>query len=298
MSLHGLDLAAVAPGQVGNGRLDTLGLTTKDGLSLHLGAAHLANLTYRLERASGTKLSAPELHGVFMENFGIEDLSGSSKDGAMTLTSYDMKMAGTIDTPTGFDMTLRELAVDLSAVKDLPAGFTVSDLGTSKLLLNADAHTTYDPRTQVMDIPRYAFEMPKFGSVTIAARFGNFLVDPAADPSAALDRLAAATLQRLEVRYDDDSLVSRVLAIAGRGSNKTIEQERASFVALLQQQRATFGLDPATLNMLDTLIAFVRQPKTITVALDPHPPLSFTELDDFSNLAPADIVQRIGLSVH
>jgi hypothetical protein len=298
LSLHGLEFGAVAPGQIGSGRLDTLGLTTKDGLRLHLGGVRFGSLAYRLDATSRAKLSVPELLGMFVETFGIEDLSGSTEAGTMTLASYEMKMAGNINAPTGFDMTLRELAVDLSAVKDLPAGLTVSELGTSKLVLNADAHTTYDPKAKVMDIPRYAFELPKLGSLTIAARFGNFLANPTADPSVALERLMAANLQRLEIRYDDDSLVSRLLAIAAREDNKTVEQKRASFVALLQQQRAIFGPAPATLKMLDTLIAFVRQPKTITIALDPHPPLPFTELNEFSNLAPADIVQRIGLSVH
>jgi len=51
--------------------------------------------------------------------------------------------------------------------------------------------------------------------------------------------------------------------------------------------------------MVDTLIAFVQQPKTITIALEPHPPLTFAEFDKLSStMAPADVPKRLGLSVH
>jgi len=56
---------------------------------------------------------------------------------------------------------------------------------------------------------------------------------------------------------------------------------------------------PPTAKMVDTLIAFVQQPKTITIALEPHPPLTFAEFDKLSStMAPADVPKRLGLSVH
>jgi len=38
------------------------------------------------------------------------------------------------------------------------------------------------------------------GSLTLAARLGNFNANPADDPMVVFDRLMAATLQRLEIR--------------------------------------------------------------------------------------------------
>jgi hypothetical protein len=300
LSLHRFELDSMAPGAVAGGRIETLGLTT-DGIRVHLGLMRLGNLAYRLRSASDKDAADAfsPLRGLFIESFGIEDASGSASDGfGIALASYESTMKGSIDMATGFDMTLKQLSVDLSQVKDLPGGFAIEELGTSTLVLNADAHTTYDPRSKVMDIPRYAFEVPKLGSLTLKARFGNFIADSAGDPTVILDRLMAATLQRLEIRYDDDSLVSHVMAIAAKEDSETVEQVRASVIALLLGERASLGRDPAAVKMLDTLIAFVRQPKSITIAIEPKPPLPFADFEKLSAMTPADIPKRLGLSVY
>jgi len=297
MSFRHLEIDGLAPGQVGGGTLETLGVSTKNGVQFHLGGVTFANIAYRLRNAAAAD-SLPPLRGFFMEKFGITDVSGNAPDGlVITLASYDMKMTGTVDVATGFDMTLKELAVDLAKVNDLP--FSIDDLGTSKLMLNVDVRSTYDPKAKVVDMPRYAFVMPNLGSLTMAMRLGNFTADPgSADPEVAMQRIMAATLQRFEIRYDDASLVPRAMAIVAKQSGETVDQLRKGLVAMLQQQGAVLRGDPALLKMLDTVIAFVQQPKSLTIALEPTPPLAIGEFQQLSAMPPAELSKRLGLSVH
>jgi len=305
-SLRRIAIEGIGPGRVGSIALEALAVEAKDG-RMQLGSAALAGVTYR-PRSAKARLSAAALGmpnfdwmpgRVFFERFAIGAVT-VSVPGATEVTLKDVHatMAGSIVQATAFDLQLSELAIDLSKVPPSPLGVTPADIGISSLLLNVDVKSTYDPATKIMEIPRYAFTLPKLGSLTMAASLGNLVYDESSDdPMVAMQHILAATLRRFEIRYDDDSLASRLFDFAAKQGKSDVETVRAGLIAQVEQQKALMQQSLEIAAMLDVIIAFLKEPHSLTVVLAPPNPLPLATFAKLNTTDPAEMPKLLGLTV-
>jgi hypothetical protein len=302
-----LSLEGVAPGKVGAIALEGVAIDTKEGAGLHLGSVELAGLAYRPRSASAKAAAgllglpgADWLPGrMFFDRFALSDLSVAVPGAAdVTLKEVRSAMAGTIAQATGFDFQVNEFSLDLTKLPASPIAFDPGDLGLSRLVLNIDAKSTYDPATKVLEIPRYAFVLPKLGSLTVSALLGNLAYDDDADdPMVAMQRILAAELRHFEIRYDDDSLARRLMELAAKQQNSDLETVRSGLIDQIELERVTLSENPALGEMLDVMIAFLRDPHAITIAIAPAKPLPLSTFAQLSGMDPGDVLALLGLTI-
>ncbi|HXP75439.1 MAG TPA: hypothetical protein VN823_14945 [Stellaceae bacterium] len=302
-----LAIEGVAPGKLGGIALEGVALDTKDGGGVKLGSVELAGVAYRprstSEKAAAALLGLPGadwLPGrLFFDRFALSDVSVLMPGGGdVTLKDIRSAMAGTIAQATGFEFQVNELSIDLTKLPPSPLGVDPRDLGLPRLVLNVDVKSTYDPATKLLEIPRYAFVLPKLGSLTMSASLGNLVYDDGAeDPVVAMQRILAAELRRFEIRYDDDSLVRRLMELAAKEQNSDVETVRSGLIDRAELQKATLSQKPELGEMLDAVIAFLRDPHAITITLAPPKPLPLATFDTLSGMDPSDVPALLGLTI-
>ena len=302
-----LTLEGVAPGKLGGIALEGVALDTKDGGGIKLGSIELAGVAYRPRSASAKATAAllglpgaDWLPGrLFFDRFALSDVSVVMPGGGdVTLKDIRAAMAGTIAQATGFEFQVNELSIDLTKLPPSPLGVDAGDLGLTRLVLNVDVKSTYDPATRLLEIPRYAFVLPKLGSLTMSASLGNLVYDDGAeDPVVAMQRILAAELRRFEIRYDDDSLVRRLMELAAKEQDSDVETVRSGLIDEVELRKATLGQKPELGEMLDAVVAFLRDPHVITIALAPPKPLPLATFAQLSKMDPNDVPALLGLTI-
>lgn len=121
-------------------------------------------------------------------------------------------------------------------------------------------------------------------------------IDAETDPDALLGFTEGVSLQRARIRFEDDSLTSRLLSLMAEEEGTDVE----SFVA-----KGTEGLEPMLAEALDpelarqvsaALTAYLNDPRSITVALAPAQPINLAQvmagLED-----PAALIELLQLRV-
>jgi hypothetical protein len=306
-SFRRLALEGIAPGKLGAIELEGAAFEAKDGGGFKLGSSSLAGVAYR-PRSANAQVSAALLGlpnadwlpgRVFFERFALADASVAVAGGGdVTLKEIRSTMAGTIAQATGFDLQVSELSIDLTKLPPSPLGLDPADFGLSRLALDVEVKSTYDPATKMLEIPRYAFVLPKLGSLTVSLSLGNLAYDEGTDdPLVAMQRILAAELRRFEIRYDDDSLARRLLEAAAKRGNSDVETVRSGLIDQVELQKATMDQNPALGEMLDAVIAFLKDPHTITIALAPPKPLPLATFSQLGSMDPNDVPTLLGLSI-
>ena len=171
-------------------------------------------------------------------------------------------------------------------------------LGAILAVADVDVKSTYDPATKMLEVPRYAFVLPKLGSLTVSLSLGNLVYDEGTDdPLVAMQRILAAELRRFEIRYDDDSLARRLLEAAAKRGNSDVETVRSGLIDQVELQKAAMEQNPALGEMLDAVIAFLKDPHAITIALAPPKPLPLATFSQLGTMDPNDVPSLLGLSI-
>lgn len=171
MTLGRLAVRDVAPGHMGNFTLKSLSADVTAG-RLTLGSVSLDGLSYRPRsakaRAALMALGFPTGGGIpdrlFFQRLALRDLASEAAGQKMlALTAIDASMEGSIALTTAFAFKVGDFTVDLSRLPPSPNGWSPADLGISELVLDVDMEGRYDPAAKTMEIPRYAFVLPKLG---------------------------------------------------------------------------------------------------------------------------------------
>jgi hypothetical protein len=121
-------------------------------------------------------------------------------------------------------------------------------------------------------------------------------IDAETDPDALLGFAEGVSLQRARIRFEDDSLTTRILSLMAEAEGTDV----ASFVA-----EGTEGLDAVLAESLDpdlarqvaaALIAYLNDPRSITVAVAPTQPIQFAQvMAGLEN--PAALIELLQLSI-
>ncbi|HTZ77366.1 MAG TPA: hypothetical protein VMC10_05645 [Stellaceae bacterium] len=306
LTIGRLMMSDLAPGSLGGFALDSMTAETTAG-RLALGSLALEGLVYRPRsakaRAALAAMGFPpnpfDPGRIFVRHFALRDLaSEAGGHSVLTLKSIESRMAGSIDMATDLDFKLDDLVIDLSRLPPSAAGFSPADLGITELVLDIDLQSRYDSAAKMLTIPRYAFVLPKLGSLVISLDLGDLAIDPSSDdPAQALQRLLLATLRHLEIRYEDDSFADRLIAYSAKRANQDVDTFRAALIAQLEAQARAILVNTPRAQMLDAVIAFLKSPQAITISIEPPKPLTLATLSRLPTMNPNDVPALLGLSI-
>lgn len=313
LSIAGLDIVVEDGGQSINTRIDTLNLTdvAKDRVGRVQGSGLVLETADRSLHAevatlSGDGLSAPigvlPAMGVAAPTFNVNRLTLS--DVAIDAEGEKVKLreiaiadfAQTDKVPLSMTFGLHGLQIDPATIPDADAREGLTKLGYDKLSLDLDLSYVHNPEAKRLNVKQVAVGGDNIGRLGLSFELGNVETVPAADPMIALAALQAATLERLELRYDDSSLAGRLLKAAANEAGVPEAEFKSMLLAQVAQAGTQVPEAPMTKEVLDSAIAFINSPKSLSLRLQPPRPLPLGALMA-SSQDPVVLAQAAGMSV-
>lgn len=281
-----LGVDKLARGSVGGLELDDLVYAAPQG-SFRLRALRLDGFAYALRDGP---VAIPQL---FISRLSLDDIAFGAKAGAeISVKQMLVTMAGSLGKATGMAFKVATITIPATAAPPLRL------VGYNELVMDYEAQSSYDAaQGSVMSTQHLTAH--DAGELTLSLRMSNYpAVFDARDFLSLLTRLSEARLDRFELRYDDASLIDRVIKFDAMRTQRSAEAVREGFIAQVEAQRASHAEKPAMSASLDAIIAFLRQPASLTLTLAPPQPLTFGTLTGLSKRDPDAVFETLGVSVH
>jgi hypothetical protein len=249
-SLDGLALSGTGPSQVAVGHFQITGLNATKLLR------EAANSTESL-------LAAAKNGGVHLAGLGLAHVSVTPATGhAITLESLEQTTTGT--TPTHFTLKLRGLSIPAQSNPELSQGLGALKVDT--LVLDLDETGAYDTDNGTVAVDPMVLTARRLGSLSLSAQFTNVPLD-LPQQGGALAALSGIGLGPFTLRFTNDGLAGRIIAMQARQSGKTPEE--ITDEAKLAGSFAAAALVPAQPDAGEQVAAFVADPHVLTVTATP-----------------------------
>ncbi|HEX7968554.1 MAG TPA: hypothetical protein VF502_10060, partial [Stellaceae bacterium] len=267
-----------------------LGTFQLDGLTLRLPEG-----LFTMEPQDWSTMSMPRL---FVERYRVADVLFQDKTvGEISLKELTATMTGDIDKPTGATLEMQGLAVDFAAIARNPMTQMLAGLGYGQVVFEAHGAATYDTEAKTIEVSRLSFGAPDMGMLGLAYRVRDYPFDlKMAESSAMAQQFMGVAVEGFELRYDDASLVERIFALMAKSSSRPPSEVRESFVAALDQVKKAHAGAPLVADALDTVIGFVREPKSIRVVAKPREPVTLARLAEL-HAQPNEMLAVLGVAV-
>lgn len=291
-------------------------ITLRDFAAERVGELRGTGITVDVDDGS-MRLEADELSGEQMEApQGL--LAGFNATGATALNVKRMALTGisvtmpsevvklrevviadyvqTDKVPQAMALGIHGLLVEPQSLPDEEAREILTKLGYDKLSLNFDLSYAHSPANKRLSIKQAAIGGDGLGQLSVAMDLGG--VDPNAinDPILAMAAAQAATLESMELRYDDASLAGRILKLAAGEAEMDEDQFKSMLLAQLAEAGAQAPATPLTKEMLDSATAFLTSPKSLSLRLKPAQPMPLEQIMG-NTQDPYALAQAMGMSV-
>jgi hypothetical protein len=190
----------------------------------------------------------------------------------------------------GFTITgLKQDAADVDAREKA----LLQQLGLKTVSANMGVAFQWDADKKTASLHDVMLGVDKLGSISASADIAG--IDPA-NPAAS----AGSTLVKATVRYQDASLINRVLRMTAGGGKKTaadFAQMRQQYAAIILANLGPLASDPKLAGSVQAINDFARTPHNLTIALTPPTPVPLASLKDAATQGPQALIDTLGLSI-
>ena len=129
------------------------------------------------------------------------------------------------------------------------------------------------------------------------AEFANPGAKKEPDFNKLMPQLLAVTVSKLQLRFEDGSLTKRLLPILAKQQNMDEAGFVASAGAMLQITLAQLKNQPFTDSVVSAVTNFLKDPKSITVSIQPPQPIPVQQLMSMDPANPGAAINSLGLKV-
>ncbi|MEL6663325.1 MAG: hypothetical protein AAFO57_06055 [Pseudomonadota bacterium] len=186
-------------------------------------------------------------------------------------------------------------------------------LGYEQLTLTGAGKTTINPETDtvIYDASENYYTLEDGFTLRFGADMSGIseysrklaamdLDDPSPDPAMLQDAASELVFSQLTIQFEDDSIVDRAFNLYAAQSGEdpaAVRQQAVSMIQLAPMMAAGAGVDMTIVTEFTTAAAaFLQEPGTLTISLDPQEPLSMAT---FENIQDPSMITKdmLGLSV-
>jgi hypothetical protein len=234
------------------------------------------------------------------------DASGQT----FTVDGYDSTWSGDPVTGAGkFDVKISNIAIPAQAIATMDPTGELKKLGYSDLSFNTGGTGNLTVTGDTMGFDADVFLEGRdtgtlkatFGAANVPiaayAEFANPGAKKEPDFNKLMPQLLAVTLSKLQFRFEDGSLTKRLLPILAKQQNMDEASFVASAGAMLQITLAQLKNQPFTDSVVTAVTNFLKDPKSITVAIQPPQPIPVQQLMSMDPANPGAAIDALGLKV-
>jgi hypothetical protein len=233
------------------------------------------------------------------------DLYGQS----LTIDGYQSTWDGDPVTGAGkFDATISNFAVPAQAIAAIDPTGEIKKLGYTDLSFDFGGTGNIDVGKDVMGFTADVFLKGrdagtiKFGvsasniPVAVYAELANPTTkDP--DFNKLMPQLMGVTLSKLQVRFEDASLIKRILPVVAAAQGMDEASFVASAGAMLTITLAQLKNQPFVASVSSAVTTFLKDPKSITLSIAPPNPVQVQQLMTLDAANPGAAITTLGVGV-
>jgi hypothetical protein len=231
------------------------------------------------------------LDGLALKRVAYASMSMTPPDGtpmtmgAMTLSDIAVADGVLVSAALAID----DVHLRTADLKSIGAAANYAMLGVDELTLGLHAQYGWDTAKGQISVSDATFDVAQLGSLKLAFEI---------DGASSWDGLrSAARLKSASLRYEDASLVKRIIALAAAQRGTDPQSLRQRLMYLCAQIMVAPGAAPATIETARAMSAFLADPQSLEVRIVPPAPIAPGELLMLSTMPPAEMVPRLGLMV-
>jgi hypothetical protein len=271
--LNTLSLSGYAEGVLGQASLEGLAVSDADRMEASVGHFQINGLTakplLREETADSTEgfIAAARSGGVHAARLALAQVSVTpAKSRPITLDSVEQTTTGS--GLISFKLKLRGLSIPAEPKLELVD--YVARLGIDPLVLDLDEAGTYDAAGRTVTIAPMVLTARGLASLSLSAQLTNVPED-VPQKKLGLAAFGSMGIGPFTVRFTNDSLVQRIIALEARQSNKSPAD--VTDAAKLAASFAAAAAVPEQPDAGQQVAAFVADPHVLTITATPASPV-------------------------
>ncbi len=240
---------------------------------------------------NGEALSPALLNGVRIGRFEYRGITvqrpGQPSIHAGTLSIGPLAFAQGM--PVSGALAWQDVSVSRSQLRDAQARDALARVGLETITASLTLSYDWDVAQQRASLHDTMLKVNELGTITVAADLTNVPANLAA--------LRQARLAHARLRFEDASLVDRLLRAGAAQGGTDPAAYRQQIVGLVRQSSMTAGEDsPVLAAAAQALSDFITSPHSLTIELAPPVPVGFIALQQAA-AAPAKLASMVGLAV-
>ncbi|MFO0991942.1 MAG: hypothetical protein U1E67_08435 [Hyphomicrobiales bacterium] len=227
-----------------------------------------------------------------------------------TVDGYDSTWDGDPATGAGkFDVKISNIMIPAQAIASIDPTGELKKLGYNDLSFNAGGtgNLAVTGDTLGFDADIYlegrdagtlrttfaAANVP----IAVYAEFANPGAKKEPDFNKLMPQLMGVTVSKLQFRFEDGSLTKRLLPILAKQQNMDETGFVASAGAMLQITLAQLKNQPFTDSVVSAVTNFLKEPKSITLSMQPPQPIAVQQLMSMNPADPGAAITSLGVKV-
>jgi hypothetical protein len=283
------EIDKLGDGKLGSAKLSGLKVDVKkNGGSFGLGEIAVSDVDY-------SALVAGNVSGLMIKKVNLSDLVVDVPNSAkVTLASATTEY-------TRFEQSLPAAGVSsfnglaISEIRDPEGREAFQKLGYDGASFDMEMRFDWKSDTGAFALETFKITGKDMGVFSLAFVLGGLDYDTAASGNA-FALLDTLRIESLDVRYDDNSLVGRLMKAAAAEQGGDPEMIRAMMLTMLDEQRRQVSKNPIAVDAIKGLKSFVEQPKNISLTLRPNEPVGYEDFMD-EDQDPAALARLLGVKV-
>jgi hypothetical protein len=295
--LNTFSLSGYADGTLAQASLQGLAVSDADSMEASVGRFQLTGLTakplLRETTAASTEgfIAAARNGGVHAARLALAKVSVTPPKGRpITLDTLEQTTTGS--GIISFKLKLRGLSIPAQPKLELVQD--VARLGIDPLVLDLDEAGTYDAAGRAVTIAPMILAARGLASLSLSAQFTNVPED-VTQKKFGLAAFGSMGIGPFTLRFDNDSLVQRIIALEARQSNKTPAD--VTDAAKLAASFAAAAAVPDQPDAGQQVAAFVADPRVLTITAAPASPIPLSQFSG-PTVSAAKAALNLRLSAH
>ena len=247
--------------------------------------------------ATYDKFEIQGLHVSYNVPFGEMPMKGSFSLGSMTASNPKQASPDIID----MESMMSGLSFDTAMITDPMAKDFIAGMGYDKIVLDGMGTFKWNAAAGDYEVPRAVLKLRDAMDIAVSFKFADVTKDKVTGMSAAmtnpLDALADSSLVSFELKVLDHSLTSKLLDRIALLQGTSKDQLIAGMEENLWASVNMAGDSPEATRAVDHILAFLRDPQSLSVTINPDAPVKFSNLTGSSGLPAGAILGALKLQV-
>jgi hypothetical protein len=188
-----------------------------------------------------------------------------------------------------FVFNITGLKQDVSSL-DGRAKAALQQLGLSTVTLNIATSFQWNADNKTAALHDNSISLDELGSLQLNADLVNIGPADAAGPE-------QPGFSKAVLRYQDGSLINRLLSAGGERSADQLAQMRQAFATNMMRNLGPLAADPKLAGSVKAISDFAKTPQILTITLAPSAPVPLAAMKTVAAQGPQALVDTLGLSI-